>query len=326
MELKSILLSEIDSNPQNSDIFSIKDIEHLASIIKEEGFTSPIEVFKKKDGRYEITAGHRRYEAMKLLKEKEIPCYVSKETDETLKNKRLLSSNIATRKLSPLEIAKAIQLYKELLRKEGFKGNTRNKVAEYFNISASNVYRYECLLNLIPELQEFCKNPSFQYSSLREAATLSKEEQKILYNEILQLEATEKGADFDEIDINEIYFTRTRIEQLINHKIRKKEQEEHKKEKDETDFPMPEPIDPEDDSDDISSLIINDEDSDEVIDLDEELSKEEEDIETYLKGFNTCITTIKAYKSISYKVSEKERLKEKINELRKELDKLEQNL
>lgn len=328
--LKDIPLDQIDSNDENENIFDVSNVEHLADIIKEEGFTTPIEVIEKSDGRYEIISGHRRYAAMKYLGADSIPCCISKgDEDSVLTYKKLLSSNIATRKLSPLEIAKAIKLYKELLKKEGYKGNVRNKVAEYFIISPSNVYRYECLLKLIPELQELCKNPTFQYSSLREAASLSVEDQKKLYEEILEFERIERGEDFDEaIDINEICFTRTRIEQLINNKIRRKDKvektDEVKIDKEEPEF-MNVPVETDIVEEDDVVEIIQDE-PEQIIDLDDNIENIPDNSDSYLRGFETCITTIKAYKNSSYSDSKKSKLKEKINELRAELDKLEKQL
>ena len=72
----NIPLDKIDGNPENDKLFSMRSVDHLAKIIDEEGYTTPIEVYKKKNGRYEITSGHRRYQAMKLLGQKEIPCYI----------------------------------------------------------------------------------------------------------------------------------------------------------------------------------------------------------------------------------------------------------
>ena len=258
----NIPLDKIDGNPENDKLFSMRSVDHLAKIIDEEGYTTPIEVYKKKNGRYEITSGHRRYQAMKLLGQKEIPCYIhAGYKTEMEKDRKLLSSNIATRRLSPLEMANAISFYKQILKKENFKGNTRQKIAEYFNISESNVFRYEVLLKLIPELQEFCKKPQFPYSSLRQAASLTKEEQRQLYNELIRLEADTKNISEDEVEKDEIVFSRTRIEQIINGKIRAKENAKKQEELIDDDFPMPKPV--EEDSNDLTDLIIKD-DSEEV--------------------------------------------------------------
>ena len=332
MILDTISMDLIDPNPNNSDIFSLSNIEHLASIIKEEGFTTPIEVIKKENGRYEIISGHRRYEAMKSLGRTKIPCYIADDDEiSTLKDRKLLSSNIATRKLTPLEIAKAIAFYRKILKEEKFKGDTRRKIGEFFGISDSKVYRYECILKLIPELQELCKNPNFPYSSLRLAATLTRKEQKELYEELLKLE-TDSNAEIDEvsdaaeIDKGEIIYSRTRVERIINSKIRKNA-------KASSTGNMPEPVSDEEDDTDmppIEDLIILDNTEDTtIINVDDILSNDRsiEDT-TYFYGLDSCIATIKAYRKSSAKISDTNRseAKSKLNELRKEIDRLEKRL
>ena len=225
LELKSIPLDQIEYNPVNTKIFNMDDIEHLAKTIKEEGYNDPILVFKNKNGRYEILSGHRRYEAMKLLGENTIPSNILPEIpSETKKDLILLSSNIANRKLAPLDMARAIEFYKGILdRDPSFKGNKKAAAAEYFGISQSNVQRYSVILKLIPELQEYCKKPNFPYSSLSKAANLSKEEQKELLNKLIRLEADEKNISEEEVDKDEILFSRTRVEQIINNMVKGKE-------------------------------------------------------------------------------------------------------
>ncbi|MCR5607160.1 MAG: ParB/RepB/Spo0J family partition protein [Treponema sp.] len=324
--LEDLPISQIDPNPDNSSLFSMDSVDHLAKIIDEEGFTTPIEVFKKKDGRYEITSGHRRYEAMKVLKQKTIPCYITSGYDsDTKKDRKLISSNIASRRLTPLEMARAIKLYKEILSKEKFKGDKRKKVAEYFNISESNVYRYECLLKLIPELQEFCNRPLFPYSCLREAAGLTKEEQKQLYDELISIEASMKNVAPDEIDKDEIVFSRTRIEQIINGKIRQKENalKKEQQEEEEDVFPMNEPE--EETTEEVDFQILSD-DEDEVVNFDEYVKSESINESINLAGLDQCIVTVKEYAKSSTSVSDKKALKSKIDELKKEIAKLENSL
>ncbi len=341
MILQEIDLKLIDPNPKNAALFDMTRVEHMAKIISEEGFTTPIEVFKKDDGRYEITSGHRRYEAMKLLKKKTIPCLITdKYESETQKDRKLLSSNIATRKISPLEMAYAISFYKDILKKENYKGKARDKIAEYFGISPSNVYRYECLLKLIPELQEFCKKPQFPYSSLRAAASLTPEAQKELYDELLRLEASKteqidldnknsKDEDrLDDIDKDEIIFSRTRIEQIINGRIKKIKTAEEAKATVKDDF-MPAPIKEDETKEDyeessIEDFIIKDSPEKTIILDDKDIfGNEAVEEDTFLKGFDTCIRTINAYKSNSSTSRNKAAVKKKINELKDAVEALE---
>jgi len=193
----NIPLDEIDENPDNSEIFNMDKIKELADGIKIDGFIGAISVYKKPDGRYEISSGHRRYRAMRMLEKEHyfekgvtpsIPCIVSEMPDDTERGLKLLSSNIRNRDLGPMDWARAVDYYKHLRRKqkkdgsgEGYKGSLRTDVARYFNLSEGQVSRYEALVKLIPELQEMANNPVYPWNALARASILDIEEQQELY-------------------------------------------------------------------------------------------------------------------------------------------------
>ena len=329
LELKSIPLDQIEYNPVNTKIFNMDDIEHLAKTIKEEGYNDPILVFKNKNGRYEILSGHRRYEAMKLLGEKTIPSNILPEIpSETKKDLILLSSNIANRKLAPLDMARAIEFYKGILdRDPSFKGNKKAATAEYFGISQSNVQRYSVILKLIPELQEYCKKPNFPYSSLSKAANLSKEEQKELLSKLIRLEADEKNISEEEVDKDEILFSRTRVEQIINNMVKGKEKAQKREIISvDDDFPMPKPI--EDSKDNFEDVIFSDdvEYDAPTVEFDNLISDEDEYLSVNLAGFDQCKVMIESYRNMAKSTADKKAIKEKISELRLILKNLESTL
>lgn len=329
LELKSIPLDQIEYNPVNTKIFNMDDIEHLAKTIKEEGYNDPILVFKNKNGRYEILSGHRRYEAMKLLGENTIPSNILPEIpSETKKDLILLSSNIANRKLAPLDMARAIEFYKGILdRDPSFKGNKKAAAAEYFGISQSNVQRYSVILKLIPELQEYCKKPNFPYSSLSKAANLSKEEQKELLNKLIRLEADEKNISEEEVDKDEILFSRTRVEQIINNMVKGKEKAQKREIISvDDDFPMPKPI--EDSKDNFEDVIFSDdvEYDAPTVEFDNLISDEDEYLSVNLAGFDQCKVMIESYRNMAKSTADKRAIKEKISELRLILKNLESTL
>ena len=329
LELKNIPLDQIEYNPVNTKIFNMDDIEHLAKTIKEEGYNDPILVFKNKNGRYEILSGHRRYEAMKLLGENTIPSNILPEIpSETKKDLILLSSNIANRKLAPLDMARAIEFYKGILdRDPSFKGNKKAAAAEYFGISQSNVQRYSVILKLIPELQEYCKKPNFPYSSLSKAANLSKEEQKELLNKLIRLEADEKNISEEEVDKDEILFSRTRVEQIINNMVKGKEKAQKREIISvDDDFPMPKPI--EDSKDNFEDVIFSDdvEYDAPTVEFDNLISDEDEYLSVNLAGFDQCKVMIESYRNMAKSTADKRAIKEKISELRLILKNLESTL
>ena len=220
-----IPLEEIDKNPDNDKIFNMDEIELLAKSIGEEGFSGAIEVYKKPDGRYEISAGHRRYEAMKMLKKPTIPCIVKEIPNDFVKGKKLLLSNVLNRKLTPLDMAKAIDYYDKLLTQAGEKKNFIRQAMEFFGMSYPQVYRFQCLLKLIPELQNLANDPNFPFSAFRGAAMLTEDGQKELYNQLKYFISNpeDRREGEDELDDKEMKLTRPRIEQMIEN-IRMKEE------------------------------------------------------------------------------------------------------
>lgn len=325
-------MDKIDYNPENTSIFNMDEIESLAKRIEEEGFTSAILVYQKDDGRYEILSGHRRYEAMKLLNSKTIPADVlSGIESETQRDLILLSSNIANRKLAPLDMARAIEFYKGILdRDPNFKGNKKFATAEYFGITPTNVIRYSVILKLIPELQEYCKKPNFPYSSLSKAASLTKSEQKELLNKLIRLEADEKNISEEEVDKDEILFSRTRVEQIINTMVKTKENAQKKEiQNKNNDFPMNEPS--EDTSyevEDLSSLIVREDsiEDGQTISFDDLVANEEEYVSINLGGFDQARIMIESYKNMAKSNADKKAIKEKLSELRQIIKDLENNL
>ncbi len=156
-------VTEIDENPDNSLVFNMNDIDRLMKTIQNEGFHGAIEVFKKEDGRYEVSAGHRRLRAVKELGWTTIPAIITAKPDnDVLERMRLVSSNINNRVMTPMDWARAIRYTIETyqLRKERGDASLKTNqdileaVAEYFGKSVSYIKRMDYLNDLIPELQE----------------------------------------------------------------------------------------------------------------------------------------------------------------------------
>ena len=199
-------IDDIIENPDNEKIFNMDGIEHLAQGIEEKGFNGAIEVFKLDNGKYEICSGHRRFRAMKQLGKKTIKAIVSENVNDVEKAERLLDGNIFNRKLSPLDMGRAIKYYKEnVLKQKEFKGDVRKAVAYKFNISESQVYKYEALLNLIPEVQEKVAENVIAFSAVTSMTNL---------DESLQLEINKRFDKFIEQN-GENSLTRDIVQKII---------------------------------------------------------------------------------------------------------------
>lgn len=213
-------VDKIDPNPDNDKIFNMNGLDGLADSIRNDGFTGAIEVFEKEDGRYEILSGHRRYEANKMAGNKTIPAIILPRVDEAAKARRLLSSNIYNREMTPVDKARAVEYYiTNVLEVEGFKGAIINACAEHFHVTTSQIKRYRMIARLIPSLQRMIENGVFPYTALDNARTLKESEQEELYNRICDELKTSENAVLGS----------KRIEQFISAiKIREEKLEEIK--------------------------------------------------------------------------------------------------
>ena len=205
--VKNISIDLVDFNNDNDKIFSVDNLDSLVLAIQRNGFKGNIEVFIKKDGRYEIISGHRRFLANRIAGNKTIPCEIKEEPSEIEKADLLIISNITSRQLTPLEKGRAIVYYKEnVLKKESFKGNVRDEIARRFGYSASNVHKYEALTKLIKELQDLVEKDGYPFAPISSASCLENNEQLELYKMII-----DHSAMFPDSVISG-----TRIEDFIN--------------------------------------------------------------------------------------------------------------
>lgn len=178
--IKDIPLEYIEENPDNKKVFSLDNIEGLMESIKNNGFTGAIDVYKLGENRYQILSGHRRYEAVKQLSLKTIPCIISEPDSNILTRKKLIDSNINTRTLSPIELAHAIDYYENTLREENFKGNINKKLSEIFTLSETKIYQLKSLLKMTNGIQDLAKSITFPYESFSEAVTFPADYQQKL--------------------------------------------------------------------------------------------------------------------------------------------------
>lgn len=115
--LNNVAIEKLIDNTNNArQKFEDKEqnIPGLAEDIRVNGLLSPLVVFPRKDGHYEIKAGSRRYRAVKLLGWKEVPCLVRMdEMTEIESDMMSLAENEDRMNLSPFEKAEAIRSFVE---------------------------------------------------------------------------------------------------------------------------------------------------------------------------------------------------------------------
>ena len=133
---------------QARKIFNDKEINQLASTIKEYGVTTPIVVIKSQEGdQYEVISGERRLKAAKIAGINRIPCIIrSAEADS---EEIALIENIQRKDLHPVELSMG---YKSLLSNEKY--GDRSKLAEKIGVSASHISETLKLASLPEEIKD----------------------------------------------------------------------------------------------------------------------------------------------------------------------------
>jgi len=131
--------------------FDQKGLEDLAASFKSQGVLQPILV-KKKDDKYILIAGERRFRAAKIAELKTVPGIVLDEKDESDMLQMALVENIQREDLNPLEEAEA---YRQLMDEAGL---TQNQVAGKVGKSRTSIANTLRLLNLPDKVKLFIRD------------------------------------------------------------------------------------------------------------------------------------------------------------------------
>lgn len=146
--IEEMALSEIEPNKdQPRKSFDKEKISSLAQSIKEQGIIQPIVVTKRKNGRYMIVAGERRWRAAREAGLKKVPVIKKEYTDSQIAQLALIE-NLQREDLNPIEEA---QGYKTLLEKFSM---TQEDVSRVTGKSRSAVANSIRLLTLENDLQK----------------------------------------------------------------------------------------------------------------------------------------------------------------------------
>jgi len=206
-----ISLDKLMTNPYQPRIdLNIHTLNELISSIEQNGLLQPIVVTEKKENGYHtIVAGHRRFEAFKIMGKNEIPTIIM----PNLLDKDLailsLTENLMRENLHPIENAIAI---KNILDKNIVE--SQNKLAEYVGLSKGYVSKLMNILRLPQSVIEKIKEDN--YKDINILVLLNKLEDSIqmleAYNIIKELPRQDA-----EKYIKSTYFAReTSLDSIIN--------------------------------------------------------------------------------------------------------------
>ena len=143
----------IDANPEQPRTrFTESSLEELTQSIKTNGVVQPI-VVRRKDDRYQIVAGERRWRAAQRAGLRKIPAAVKDVSDEKLLELALIE-NIQRQELSPIEEANA---YRKLIENIGL---TQEAVAEQVGKERTVITTSLRLLKLPVSVQQLIEEGS----------------------------------------------------------------------------------------------------------------------------------------------------------------------
>lgn len=178
---KSVEELEIDKiipNPfQPRKNFDKNALEELSNSIKEYGLIQPIVVLKKED-KYILVAGERRYRATKLLGLNTIKALVSDVKEEKLRELALIE-NIQRENLNPIELANS---YKDLIQEHNI---TQEDLAILIHKSRTQITNTLRLLNLSEKTQQLIIDGKISQGHAKILVGLDKEEEAMLVNSII---------------------------------------------------------------------------------------------------------------------------------------------
>jgi ParB family chromosome partitioning protein len=149
-EEKGLIEIDIDNiypNPyQPRKKFSAEKIKELADSLKEAGMIQPVIVYKK-DDRYYLMVGERRWRAAQYLKWEKVPAIIKDLSPDELIVGALVE-NLQREDLNAIEVAEGIEI---LIREMGL---TQEKAGERLGMNRSTLTNYLRLLRLPEAVKE----------------------------------------------------------------------------------------------------------------------------------------------------------------------------
>lgn len=186
------ILPLAELHPFEGHPFQVRDDEEMDKMVdsvKEYGVMTPAIVRPRRDGGYEIVAGHRRCHASRRAGVDTMPCIVRDMDDDTAII-LMVDSNCQREHILPSEKAKAYQMKLEAVKRKAgrpFKNNSAQvgpnywaseRVAEDAGESKSQVKRYIALNNLTPDLMQLVDDGRLKTTPAVELSYLTPEEQE----------------------------------------------------------------------------------------------------------------------------------------------------
>ena len=146
VERKKIELNKLKENVSNP--YELNEIEQLAESIKKDGLLQQLIVVENKDDTYTIVGGHRRYNAMKYLLDRDmvsddkIDCKIIEGHPEDIR-RVLHTSNLTSRNITNFELLKAYEEVRKFHILEDMAGKKLDNIASIMSVSNDKAYKLD---------------------------------------------------------------------------------------------------------------------------------------------------------------------------------------
>ena len=187
-KIQILPLSEL--HPFEGHPFQVRDddeMDKMVDSVKEYGVMTPAIVRPRRDGGYEIVAGHRRCHASRRAGVDTMPCIVRDMDDDTAII-LMVDSNCQREHILPSEKAKAYQMKLEAIKRQGRRSDLTSgqvvqklsveKVANESGDGYKTVQRFIRLNNLSPDLMQLVDDGRLKTTPAVELSYLTPEEQE----------------------------------------------------------------------------------------------------------------------------------------------------
>ena len=188
------ILPLTELHPFRNHPFQVRDddeMDKMVDSVKEYGVMTPAIVRPRKDGGYEIVAGHRRCHASQRAGVETMPCIVRDMDDDTAII-LMVDSNCQREHILPSEKAKAYEMKLEAIKRQGQRTDLTSgqlgqklsrpisveQVADDAGTSIKQVQRFIRLNKLTPELMKMVDDGKLKTTPAVELSYLTPEEQE----------------------------------------------------------------------------------------------------------------------------------------------------
>jgi len=145
--IRMIAVDKIDQSPHQART-ELGNIEELMASIKEKGIIQPI-IVRKKENRYEIIAGERRYVAAKNIGLKDVPCIEMNVSDNEAMELALIE-NLQRKDLDVFEEADGLNALAELY------GYSHKEISDKIGKARSTITEIISISKIPKEIRNMC--------------------------------------------------------------------------------------------------------------------------------------------------------------------------